>query len=144
MKRVDLVRSAFDLDNPNSASYLADNFQWSDSLGSPPMNKSAWLGMGDTMRSAFPDLSYVIEDIREEGDGVAVTGRFAGTFTNDFDLSPAGMGTFRATGARVNFPSSTALVSFEGDKISKIRELGTGPDAGMQGFLKALSVAAGQ
>ncbi len=143
MNREDLVRTAMNLDNPDQHSYYSDDFQWTDSLGSPPMDKRAWFGMSDLMRSAFPDLSYDIESVREEGDRVAVTGRFAGTFSNDLDLSPVGMGTIPATGARVKFPSSTALVSFEGDKVSKIHAAGTGPDAGMPGFLKALGAPTG-
>jgi predicted ester cyclase len=144
MNRVDLVRSAFNLDNPNSLSYIADDFQWSDSLGSPPMNKAEWTKMSETMRAAFPDLGHVIEDIRQEGDQVLVTSRFTGTFTNDFDLTAIGAGKLPATGKSVDFPSSTARVSFGGDKITKIHDLSTGPDAGMQGFIKALGVGARQ
>ncbi|NIO13348.1 MAG: hypothetical protein GTO31_05630, partial [Xanthomonadales bacterium] len=86
------------------------------------------------------DIEYVIEDIREEGEGVRVVGRFAGTFTNDLDLSIMNLGVIPATGAPVDFPTSTSQVSFEGGKISRSHDTDTGPDAGVAGFLKALGV----
>jgi hypothetical protein len=36
------------------------------------------------------DLLMVIEDIRQEGDSVAVISHCTGTFTNDLDLSAMG------------------------------------------------------
>jgi predicted ester cyclase len=138
MNRIELVKTAFDLNNPNRYSYLSDDFQWTDELGSPPMNRRTWLAMGDLMESAFPDISLIIEDIREEGDGVVVTSHFRGTFRNDLDLSPVGMGVVPATGKAVDFPSGTDLVSFDNGKISELHNRDAGPDAGMAGFLKAV------
>ena len=143
MNRIDIARSAFTYDNPDKTSHLSDDFQSTDALGSPPMDRSSWIAMGQPMESAFPDINYIIEDIREEGDGVAITGRFSGTFTSDFDLSVMGMGVIPATGAVVDFPSSTLQLSFDGDKISRIHNPSTGPDAGMPGFLKALGADMG-
>jgi predicted ester cyclase len=140
MSKTDLIKTAWNLDNSEAerAAYLSDDFRWTDEMGSPPMDKESWLAMGRLMESAFPDLSYVIEDIQETGDCLAVTGRFAGTFTNDFDLSAMGMGVIPATGAPVAFPSSTARVCFDGDKILDVHDLGNGPDAGMAGFFQTL------
>ena len=143
MNRIDIVKAAFDFDNPDSASLLSDDFQSTDAVGGPPMDRSMWIGMGQIMRASIPDASYIIEDIREEGDGVTVTGRFSGTFVNDFDLSAMGMGVIPATGAAVDFPDSTSQVSFNGDKISRVHDPDTGPNAGMQGFLKALGADMG-
>ena len=142
MRKVDVVRSILNLDNPERYSGFTDDFQWTDSLGSPPMDKNAWLGMAQTMTAAIPDLSYIIDDVREDGDAVVVTGHFAGTLSKSFDLSALGLGVIPATGEAVRFPSSTILVSLDGDKISSIHDTGTGPDAGRQGFLKALGVKA--
>jgi predicted ester cyclase len=143
MNKLELVKSSLNFDNPDRNSKISDDFQWTDAIGSPPMDKNAWLGMGQLMEAAFPDLTYVIKDIRDEGDYVAVTGHFSGTFSNDFDLSAIGMTVVPATGAAVDFPTSTIQVSVNGDKISKIHDPGTGPDAGMAGFLKALGVKMG-
>ena len=139
MNKVDIVKTAFNFDNQEqTAELLADNFTATDSVGGPPMDKAAWMGMGDLMRASFPDVDYVIEDIREEGDGVQVTGYFTGTFTNDFDLTALGMGLFPATGKKIRWPSSTSQVTIEGGKITNNHDLSTGEDAGIAGFLKEL------
>lgn len=143
MNRIDIVKAAFDFDNPDSSSHLSDDFQYTTAVGDPPMDKSMWVGMGPMMRAAIPDISFVIQDIREQGNGVTVTGRFSGTFVNDLDMSAMGMGVIAATGAAVDFPASTSQVSFDGDKISKAHNLDTGPNAGMQGLLKALGADMG-
>lgn len=140
MNKIDIVKVAFDFDNADSASLLSDDFQSTDAVGGPPTDKSMWIGMGQMMRASFPDISYVIQDIREEGDSVMVTGRFSGTFVNDFDLSAMGMGVIPATGAAVEFSDGTSQVSFDGDKISRVHDPDTGPNAGMKGFLRALGV----
>jgi predicted ester cyclase len=143
MNKIEIARSAFTYDNPDKTSHLSDDFQSTDALGSPPMDRSSWIAMGQPMESAFPDINYIIEDIREEGDGVAITGRFSGTFTSDFDLSVMGMGVIPATGAAVDFPSSTLQLSFDGDKISRVHNPSTEPDAGIAGWLKALGADMG-
>jgi predicted ester cyclase len=143
MSRIDLVKAAFDLDRPDQYSYYSDDFQFTDALGSPPQDRDTWIAMGQLMRSAFPDLSLVIEDIREEGDGVVVTSHFSGTFSNDMDLSPLGLGVVPATGKAVEFRPATNVVSFDNGKISELHDPNTGPDAGVAGFGKALGVDMG-
>ena len=138
MNKIDIVKSAINWDNPDRESYLSDDFQFTDALGSPPMDRGSWLAMGQLMQSAFPDISTNIEDIREEGDDVVVTHHLSGTFANDIDLSAMGMGVIPATGAAVDFPTDTMIVSFDGAKISKIHDPSSGPDAGMPGFLRAI------
>jgi hypothetical protein len=140
MNKIELVKLANDWGNPDRNSYYSDDFQWTDALGSPPMDKATWLAMGQLMESAFPDIATVIEDIREEGDDVVITSHWSGTFTNDFDLSALGVGVVPATRKAVVFPTSTVRISFDGDKISKVHDPRSGPDAGMAGFLKVLGV----
>jgi predicted ester cyclase len=140
MNKVDIVKLAFNLDTPPEVSYghLADDYQWVDSIGSPPMNKQAWMGMASTMRAAFPDLGFAIDEVHQDGNDVMLTGHFTGTFTNDMDLSAMGMGVLKATGKAVKFPSNTSRVSFTGDKISRNQDLSTGPTAGFSGFLAVM------
>jgi predicted ester cyclase len=140
MNRIELVKAGYNLDDPDQYSHYSDDFLYTDAMGSPPQDRDTWLAMGRLMRSAFPDLSLVIDDIREEGDSVVVTGHFSGTFANDFDLSPLGMGVIPATGKAVEFPPATNRVSFDNGKISKMYGLDSGPDAGMAGYAKALGV----
>ena len=140
MNKVDIVKTAFSFDTPDEISYgyLSDDFQWSDSMGSPPMGKDAWIGMGELMKASIPDVANVIEEVHQEGENVIVASHFSGTFMHDFDLSAMNMGVIPATGKAVNFPSSTNRVSFDGDKISRLKDLGTDPNAGMAGFISAL------
>jgi len=143
MNKIELVKAAFDLDNPDRQAYWSEDFQRTDEMGNPPMTWEMWQAMDGLMRSAFPDLGLAIEDIRENGDGVVVTSRFSGTFTNDLDLSAMGMGVVPATGKAVKFPTGTDLVRFENGKICEMHNLDTRPDAGMAGFFKVLGVKMG-
>jgi hypothetical protein len=143
MNKMELVKLAFNGDGPEPGFYLSDDFQWSDELDNPAMDKASFLAMAQPLQSALPDLSLVIEDIREDGDDVLVTSHYAGTFTNDLDLSSVGMGVISATGKAIVLPSQRDRVSFDADKLSEVHNLETGPDAGMAGFIKALGAGVG-
>ena len=141
MNKVETVRAAFSFPSPDeSETLLADDFQATDQMGSPAMDKATWIGMGEMLKASFPDIDYVIEDIREDGEGVKVMGHFVGTFTNDLDLSPVGMEVIPASGKKIRWPTSTDMVTVEVGKITRVHNPDTGPDAGMSGFLKALGV----
>jgi len=143
MNKREFIKAAYTIDDSDHANYFSDDFQWTDELGSPPMNKTTWLGMDRLMRSAFSDLSLVVEEIQADGDDFIVTSRFRGTFSNDMDLSPLGMGVIPATGKAVDFPSQRDRVFIGNGKISRMHNLETGPDAGLSGFLKAIGVDIG-
>ena len=143
MDKIEYIKKAYDVDSPDRGSKFSDDFRWTDSLGSPPMDKSTWLGMGDLMESSFPDMKLIVEEIREDDDGFVVTSRFHGTFSKDLDLSAMGMGVVPATGKTIDFPSQRDRVSFGNGKISELHNLETGPDAGMAGFLKAIGAKMG-
>jgi predicted ester cyclase len=137
MNKIDIVKKAFNFDSPPEVQreYLTDDFQYTNSVGEPPMDIEAWLGMGEIMRASIPDAGFAIDDIRQEGEDVILVGRFTGTFKHDFDLSAMNMGVIPATGKALNFPAATSRISFDGDKISRNHNLDTGPNAGMAGFL---------
>lgn len=138
MSKIELVELVNDWNIPDRSSYYTDDFQLTNELGEPPADKSGVLVMADLMASAMPDISTIIEDIREEGESVILTSHWEGTFANDFDLSAMGMGVIPATGKAVVFPTSTIRIDFDGDKIGAIHATDTGPGAGMAGFIKAL------
>lgn len=140
MNKIDIVKTAYSFGDPEQTSkYFSDDFQSTDSVGGPPMDKTTWFGMGEVMGSAMPDIDFVIEDIREEGDDVIVVGHISGTFENDFDISAMNMGVIPPSGKAVTFPSGTSRLSFAGDKISRVHSLDTGPNAGVTGLISALS-----
>ena len=141
MNRIDIVRSVLlGSSNPNKAAVYADDFQVTNSVGEPPMDKSTWLGMEPLVLASFPDMEYVIKEIKEEGDGVRLTGHFVGVFTNNLDLSAMGMGVIPASGEKITWPNASIHISVKGDKITKWHILDTSPDAGMAGFLRPLGV----
>ncbi|UCG24118.1 MAG: ester cyclase [Chloroflexota bacterium] len=136
MNDIEIVKAAFQMEKPEvSRSLIADDFQATSAADEPPMDKESWMGMGDLMRASFPDIDYVIEDIREEGGKVSVTGYFTGTFTNDFDLSAMGMGVYPATGKKIKWPSETSQVTVEGGQITQSHAISS---EGMAAFLKPL------
>jgi hypothetical protein len=139
MNKIDMVKATFSFDDfERSEQYLSDDFQGTDSVGGPAFDKAGWVGMGQMFKGSLPDIKVVIDDIREEGDSVMVTSHFTGTFTNDFDLTALGMGVIPANGEMVTFPSSTAEISFNGEKITRFHNTDTGPEAGLPGLMKAL------
>ena len=143
MNKIDIVKEVFDMENPERGDLLADDFQSTDSIGSPPLDKAGWQGRADMLRASLPDIKYVIEDIQEDGEDVKVVGYFSGTFANDLDASAMGKGVIPATGKKVDFPQSHGRISFKGDKILRTHTTDTGPDAGLPGFIKALSAETG-
>lgn len=141
MNKIDIVRSAIvGSGYHDKASLYTDDFQSTNSMGQPPLDKNTWLGMEALLTGSFPDLEFVVEELAEDGDGVQLAGYFTGTFTNDLDLSVMGIGVIPASGEKINWPTNHNLITFDGDKIVQWHGLDTGPDAGFSGFLKALGV----
>ena len=59
MNKIDLVRSAIDTRNPDRFSVLADDFQFTNSMGEPAMDKSGWQGMGQMMERFMNPMSMM-------------------------------------------------------------------------------------
>ena len=144
MNKVDFMKKVYSFDNfEESQKYLSEDFQGTDSVGGPTFDKAGWVGMGQMFKGSIPDIKVVIDDIQEDGDMLTVKSHFTGTFTNDFDLSAMGMGVIPASGEFVEFPPSTAEISFEGDKVTRFHNTDTGPEAGLPGLMKALGAEMG-
>ena len=79
--------------------YFADDFQWVQTDG-VVMDRAAYLGMANLLRSALPDLEHVVGEVREEDGSVLLISHFEGTHENDLDLSAMGMGVFPASGKK--------------------------------------------
>jgi hypothetical protein len=139
MNKVDIMKVVFSFDNfDESQKYLSEDFQGTDSVGGPTFDKAGWVGMGQMFKGSIPDIKVVIDDVQEQGDMLTVKSHFTGTFTNDFDLFAMGMGVIPASGEFVEFPPSTAEISFDGNKVTRFHNTETGPDAGLPGMMKAL------
>jgi hypothetical protein len=48
MNKIELVRAAFDLDDPDQYSHYSDDFQFTDALGNPPQDKDTFIAGGAT------------------------------------------------------------------------------------------------
>ena len=116
--------------------YFADDFQWVQTDG-VVMDRVAYIGMANMLRSAIPDLKHVVGKVREEDGSVILISHFEGTHENDLDLSAMGMGVFPASGRKIEFPEGTARLSVRGDKIIRLEQV---PGSrGMDDFFAALS-----
>jgi predicted ester cyclase len=140
MNKIEIVKKAFNFSTPieEQKSYFTDDYQFSDSVGGPTMDKSAWFTMGDMYRASLPDAGFVFDEIHQDGEDVIATGHFTGTFTKDMDLTSLNLGVIKATGKSLTFPPGTSRVSFRGDKISANKDLTTGPNSGIVAFLAVL------
>ena len=144
MNKLDTVKIVYSFNDFNeSRKYLSDDFQGTDSVGGPTFDKAGWTGMGQMFKGSLPDIKVVVDDIQENSDMLTVKSHFTGTFTNDFDLSTMDMGVIPTSGKFVEFPPSTAEISFNGDQITRFHNTETGPEAGLPGMMKALGAPAG-
>jgi len=99
-----------------------------------------WVGMQSLLLAAFPDWSFNMQDVKEEGNKATTTHHITGTHTGDLDLSPMGMPTIPATGKAISLPVEHAEVTVEGGKIVKMHVADVSPDGGVPGILKQIGV----
>lgn len=117
---------------------LSDEFQQFDANGNAVMNKEAYIGAGQMMAASFEGFTWVLSNLREEGDSVIMTGHFEGTHTGDLDLSAFGAGVIPASGKNIVWPESRVRWVVEGDKI--VREEALDESGSLETFLAALGV----
>jgi len=120
------------------ADYFSDDFQMLDKDGSFVMNKEMLLASMRQVNHAFTDYGFVLNDVREEGDFVIMSGHFEGTHTGDLDLSAMGIGVIPASGKKIVWPEASEKISLEGDKIIRMEPYSGA--SGMQAWLAALGV----
>jgi predicted ester cyclase len=144
--KVDVVRSFINASwtNPPSSiikanqAYLADNFQSLDKDGTPVMNKEAYINLASTLTSAFGDIKWVLHGLRQDGDGVIMSGHFEGTHTGEVDLSAMGLGVIKPTGKKIVWPEALVEYKVDGDKI--LSERAYGGASGLDAMLAPLGI----
>lgn len=117
---------------------LSDDFQQIDAKGNAVLNKEGYIGGGQMMAAAFEGFTWVLSDLRDEGDSVVMTGHFEGTHTADLDLSPFGAGVIPASGKKIVFPDANLRWVIEGDKI--VREEAMDESGSLEAFIAVLGV----
>lgn len=98
-------------------SLLADDFQFSGPIPEP-INKEAWLGMSESLKTAFPDLNYRFIVIGTDGDVVKTTSQLSGTHTGSFDLTDMKMGVIPATNKAFSAKLEKTKVTVKDNKIT--------------------------
>ena len=116
--------------------YLSDDYKSLDRNGNVIMDKKMMLGMTQLLFSAFKDFKAVVNELREEGDGVLMKFQWEGTQTGDFDLSAMGLGVVPASGKRIVWPEASTKFLVEGDQVVGEKEI----SGGMEWFLTPLGV----
>lgn len=100
---------------------LHEDFVEHEAMPGMPTGRDAPRAMTEMMRSAFPDMRAEVDDIIEEGDKLAVRGRFLGTHEGEFMGIPATGRSFE-----VNVMD---VLQFEGGKV--VAHWGVTDTAGM-------------
>ena len=141
--KLDVVRPYTDFigvggDVETAVTYFSDDFQNFDKHGNVALTKEGILAMGRMMNASFADYGFVLDNLRQEGDSIIMTGHFQGTFTSDLDLSAMGIGVVPASGKKIIWPEASAKLTVEGEKIVRMEPYAGA--AGLQAFLAALGV----
>ncbi len=98
------------------ASYLSDDFTLTP--GDPPFDKQGYLAFLAMYFTAFPDWSWNVSDIRDEGDKIVVTYQPSGTHNGDMDLSAVGIPmTVPPTGIAISAPVQETEFTVSGGLI---------------------------
>lgn len=117
---------------------LAEDFQFSGPVPDP-IDAEAWLGMSDSLKTAFPDLDYHFRVIGAEGDVVRTTAQLSGTHSSEFDLTGMDMGVIPATNKVFSTKLEKIKVSVREGKIASWAVEPT-EGAGLMTILKQLDV----
>jgi predicted ester cyclase len=125
-------------DFENARSMLTEDFQFSGSVPEP-IDAEAWLGMGASMKTAFPDLDYHFKMIGAQGDVVKSTSQLSGTHSGSFDLTDMNMGVIPATNKAFSAKTEKTRVTVRNNKIS-LWEVESLNDDGLMEILGQLDV----
>ena len=125
-------------DFEQAKSMLADDFQFSGPVPET-INKDAWLGMSNSLKTAFPDLDYHFRVIGTEGDIVRATSQLSGTHSGSFDLTGMNMGLIPATGKTFAASLEKTRITVKDNKITAWAVEPT-QGAGMEAIIKLLDV----
>ena len=126
-------------DMETTALFLSDDFVLSG-LVSRALSKSEWLSVLRETRSAFPDYSLNVINVRDANSVVRITTQFGGTHTGDLDLSIIDLPSVPATGKAVLLPIEYLDFTVKGDDITGVN-LVAATSGGLWGMLHQLGVS---
>lgn len=142
MKNAQLIRAlmyAIDIgDIKKASSLMADNFKLSDP-DYKNVSKELWLKFQFAIKEAFPDGSFNLQKIEEEGKILTIHYQLTGTHRGDLDLTFMGMPIIPATFKPIKLPPEFAICKI---KDGKIATMDIYPDkkngGGIPGILKQI------
>jgi predicted ester cyclase len=120
------------------AAHMSDDFVFSGPVPEP-VGKDAFMALTSAMRTAFPDWSFNLSNVQEQGTVVTTTHQITGTHTGDLDLSGMGMPVVPATGKAVKLAVESPELTVENDKIVAFKAAPS-PDTGVPALLKQIGV----
>ena len=121
-----------------AASYLSHDFVFSG-ITPEPVGANEFLGMQQSVQTAFPDWSFNAADFHEQGETVKLTLQITGTHSATLDLSPVGLPPIPATGKHISLPRDPAEVTVKGGKVTAFKN---SPSAhgGLHGLLGQIGI----
>jgi SnoaL-like polyketide cyclase len=125
-------------DFEKAKSLLSNDFQFSGPVPEP-INGEAWLGMGKSLKKAFPNLEYHFQLINMDGDIANISSELKGTHTGEFDLTGMNMGVIPATNKSFAAANEHGKVTVKGDKVTSWA-LESTKGAGLMAILGQLGV----
>lgn len=144
---MEIVRSfyvALDSGNLEKASqFLSDDFRMFGT-NTGWVGKREALEMLSLLKTALPDLSHALSNIRTEGGIVMLTAQAGGRHTGPLDLPNLGMGlgVVPASGRMVIFPPDQYEFTVAHGQITSERNVTPiTPYSGVDGFLKAVGIS---
>lgn len=119
-----------------AAQYMSDDFSMSG-WTAQPIGRGEFLAMQSALHAAMPDLSYQLQDLREERDGVTGLMALSGTHMQDLSLPMFGIPLIPATGIAVALPQVYVEYTFDDGevKVMLVEEVRGG---GLTGLLQQI------
>ncbi len=125
-------------DFDKAAYYLSDDFTLSGPTPQP-VGKQEFLAIQRAVESAFPDWSFNVHDVREQGENVIGAVHITGTHTRDLVLPIPGIPTIPATNKTISLPEEHLVFTFKGEKIANLTSDNV-PGGGLPGVLAQIGV----
>lgn len=145
MKNTQLIKSlmyAIDIGDIEKASALmSDDFKLSDS-DYKNVSKELWLKFQFALKKAFPDGSFNLHKIKEEGQTLMIYYQLTGTHRGDLDLSFMGKPLVPATFKSIKLPPEYAVCTIKDEKIATMEVFSDKKNGGgVSGILKQIGVS---
>lgn len=125
-------------DHANAGQYLTDDFTVTGPTPDP-IGKLEFLGLHTILAQAFPDFSFNVSQVAQQGDKVEATIRITGTQTGILDVSKIGLPipAIQPTGEKIALPTEHPVLTIREGKFSSLN-LPQVPGGGLHGILQQL------